>query len=303
MTLVELMIALVATGLVLAVVSVIGVRQQRVFSDLANAAALSMQLRDAAAILPLDLRTASARAGDLRAGEARDTSIELRATIAAAVVCDTSARALVLSPAAAGSATLATTAAIDVGDTAWVLAAEDSAAWTPRRVLSVSAGDPGPCGRSGPVLDAATRAAPRIVVALDSTPDGAPDGAPAPLSSMLGAPVRVTRAVRYSLYRAADNQWYAGERDWNAASGRFNTIQPIAGPFSSAAMHGLVFQYLDSAGAPLPTPVADPRRVAAVELTLRGATRTAVRALGPRATIGFTRTDSVALVLALHNAR
>ena len=96
-----------------------------------------------------------------------------------------------------------------------------------------------------------TRRLPRAIVALDTPPA---------FASALGIPVRITRPRRYSLYRASDGLSYLGERDWNPGALRFNTIQPVSGPFAPAAEHGLVFRYLDSTGASLVIPVANPAR-------------------------------------------
>jgi hypothetical protein len=116
-------------------------------------------------------------------------------------------------------------------------------------------------------------------------------------------PVRITRPVRYSLYRASDGQWYLGERDWNAASARFNTIQPVAGPFLSAASRGLALEYLDSAGASLASPVADTRAVALVRIQLTGLTRGVTRALGAAAAGLPRRGDTAVIAVALRNRR
>src|SRR4051794_2584223 len=102
LTLVEMVVSLSLTGIVLAMVSAISLRQQRIVADLAEQIASAARLREAAAILPIHLR--SARAADIR--EARDTSLELRATIASAVICDTSSSALVLAPVAGRDAPL-----------------------------------------------------------------------------------------------------------------------------------------------------------------------------------------------------
>src|SRR3954465_15712357 len=79
-TLIELLVVIVVAGVALSLIAAISVRQQRTFADLREAAALSGQMRDAAAILPIDLRGVSAAMGDL--SDARDTAVELRATIA-----------------------------------------------------------------------------------------------------------------------------------------------------------------------------------------------------------------------------
>jgi hypothetical protein len=115
-------------------------------------------------------------------------------------------------------------------------------------------------------------------------------------------PVRVTRPVRYSLYRAGDGLWYVGEKDWNTSAARFNTIQPVSGPFLSAASGGLTFMYLDSTGVPLAAPVVDPTTIAAIRVRLRGQTRNVSRVLGSAASTG-KRVDTSIVAVLLHNRR
>ena len=291
-TLIELIVAMTVGGIALALIAVISVRQQRLYADVADRAALSGQLRQASAVLPIELRGASAVAGDIR--EARDTAIELRSSIATAVVCDTLAGSIALSPAIAGATAFAGyLTAIAAGDTAWVLSRSDSTdTWTPYPVSSASSLAPGQCGALGPRLNATGRAAARVALRL---------GPPGPTASLTGSVLRVTRAVRYSLYRGGDGRWYLGLRDWNVASSHFNTIQPVSGPFSSPSSRGLVFQYVDSAGSVLLNPVSDPRSIALIRVDLRGQSRNAMRAFatGPQ---GKT-TDSVHVAIALRNRR
>jgi hypothetical protein len=108
--------------------------------------------------------------------------------------------------------------------------------------------------------------------------------------------------MRVSLYRAADGAWYVGRRDWNAALSRFNGIQPVTGPFLSAAAGGLAFQYLDSAGGVLATPLANRGAVAAVRIDLRSETRLAPRAFGTGTGRGGHH-DSASVVVLLRNRR
>jgi prepilin-type N-terminal cleavage/methylation domain-containing protein len=282
-TLLELLVAMVVGGVALSLVSAICVRQQRLFSDLARRSALTGQLREGAEILPIDLRATASGAGDIR--EARDTSIEIRATVASSIVCDTIAGGVVLAPGD-GDPTLATSfAPIEPGDTARIYDARDSTdAWIARRVVAVASANAGACDVAGPTLEGASLAARRTTLMLDS-------GTATPL---IGMPVRVTRARRYSLYRASDGGWYLGARDWNAELLRFNTIQPVSGPYVSAASGGLTLRYFDAGGAELATPVADTRAIALIQFELRGraATRTAA-----------SRIDSVSGMLLLRNRR
>lgn len=291
-TLIELIVAVAIGGVVLALVATIGVRQQRLYADIADRAALDGQLRQAASILPIDLRGASSTAGDIR--EARDTSIELRATIASTVVCDTAAGALILSPAVPGETTFGSyLTPIAAGDTAWIFTPGDSAdRWMPYDVASSASSGAGSCAPVGPQLSAPALASHRISIRLGASP---------PLSGFTGTVVRVTRPIRYSLYRGGDGRWYLGQRDWNATSLRFNAVQPVSGPFASPTSRGVVFQYYDSLGAQLTVPVADTRAIALVRVDVRGQSRNAMRAFSARPQAKSS--DSVQLAVLLRNRR
>jgi hypothetical protein len=290
LTLVELMAAVVVAGVVLAVIATIALRQQRVFLALSADAALAGQLRDAASVLPSDLRGAAVGSGDIR--EATDTSIELRETLASAVVCDTAGQAVVLAPFAAGAATFAAAiSAIETGDAAWVLSAEDSVPiWRQHRVIGVASTHAGECIAGGPQLAGAALAAPRTALTLDSVSQS---------STLIGRPIRVTRPIRFSLYRATDGNWYLGARDWNNAASRLNTIQPLAGPFQSPTA-GPVFSWFDTIGAPMATPVIRRDQIALARIDLRGRTRLPDRALGAVWNNG-PRADSASISVAVRN--
>ena len=290
LTLVELMATVAVAGVVLAIVAGIALRQQRTFAALTADAALAGQLRDAASVLPSDLRTAAVGAGDLR--EATDTSIEIRETLASAVVCDTLGKAVVLAPFDQTAATFGgAIAPIQTGDTAWIFSPDDSAhAWRGRGVLGVASTHGGQCAAVGPRLSGASLTVSRTTLTLDSVP--APQ-------ILIGRAVRVTRPIRYSLYHASDGSWYLGARDWNDASAKFNTIQPLAGPFRSPGA-GPVFRWFDSTGAVLAPPGARRDQVALVRIDLRGQTRSTDRLLGSAWNSG-PRADSVAMFVAVRN--
>ena len=290
LTLVELMATVAVAGVVLAIIAAVALRQQRTFAALSADAALAGQLRDAASVLPTDLRTAAVGAGDLR--EASDTSIEIRETLASAVVCDTLGKAVVLAPFDATAATFAgAMAPIQAGDTAWIFSPDDSAhVWRGRAVLGVASAHAGQCMAGGPRLDVPALAASRTALTLDSV--AAPQ-------MLVGRPVRITRPIRYSLYHASDGSWYLGARDWNNASAKFNTTQPLAGPFRSPSA-GPVFRWFDSTGTVLAPPVARRDQVALVQIDLRGQTRSTDRVLGSVWNSG-PRADSVSILVAVRN--
>ena len=289
LTLVELLVSMTVGGVVLAMIAGIALRQQRVFGDLSDRNALSTQLRDAAATLPIDLHAVSPVAGDIR--DARDSALELRATIASAIVCDSSPSAVVLAPAGTLPVFASFTTPVEAGDTAWVMDASGAVErWSPARIASVATTGGAACAAGGPTLSPSAALAPRTVLTL----------APAP-AAIPGTPLRVTRPTRYSVYKASDGSWYLGGRDWNNTLARFNGIQPIAGPLLSAASGGLAFRYFDSTGAAIASPVSNAAAVALVRVELRGQSRNIVRALGAASTARFT--DSAIVAVALRNRR
>jgi hypothetical protein len=271
-TLVELLVALAVASIALALISAISLRQQRIVADLSDAAATQSQLGDALSVLSVDLASVSSSGGDIR--EARDTSLEIRATIASTISCDTLAGRLVLAPPSGDASSYGSVLQpIETGDTAWLLTPTDTAEdWRPYRIGDVASTAPGDCASSGPRLAGAALTSARVSVVLDGFA----------AAYRLGVPIRVTRPARYSLYRGSDGQWYLGLRDWSNTNGRFNGIQPVSGPFLSPASHGLVFQFADTAGLKLSTPVADTKTIALVRIDLRSETRAPVRILSTR---------------------
>ena len=221
-TLIELLVVMVVGSIALGLVASISVRQQRAYADLADASALSGQLRDAAAILPIDLRGAASGAGDIR--EARDTSIELRGTIASAVVCDTTAGSLVLAPSVAGVGTFASyLTSIDVGDTAWVYTTGDMTTSGDRRVSASSS---------------APSAVPARRRYLEHRLSGACVGGridALPLfQTLIGMPVRDTAAA-VQPYRASTARVCRRE-GWSTIA-KTNIIQPVVAHFPAACDH------------------------------------------------------------------
>lgn len=73
------------------------------------------------------------------------------------------------------------------------------------------------------------------------------DSAASPIQE--GTPVRITRRVRYALYRASDGDWYLGRRSHDGTA--WDVVQPVIGPLQSAASHGVSFAVFDSTEAPV----------------------------------------------------
>jgi len=116
-----------------------------------------------------------------------------------------------------------------------------------------------------------------------------------------GSAIRVTRPVRYSLYKSSDGSWQLGARDWNATTARFNTIQPVAGALLPPPGRGLVFSYFDSGGVAVSNPGSTSAGLALIHIAARAQARTPSRVLGAKDAI--RRVDSLDAAVFLHNRR
>ena len=261
-TLVELLAALPIIGIVgaLALILLIATERQARRSDATDSAV--RELRHAAVILGAELRPL--RPVDLVAWS--DTSLEFQALVAIGIACDvrSSATSINLLPVAdADPLDTHLVMPVQDGDRVRAMLAPGTVAGAPQpwetRVSSVSTSAACP----GSMLRVSAGAG--LQVALD-------DVRPAQVAE--GSPVRITRRTRYNLYRAGDGLWYLGR----TSRGRtiWDGVQPVAGPFTSAASRGLRITVRDSAGNALvagPTPLA-----ATVHVELRAARLGAITA-------------------------
>lgn len=277
-TLIELLIALVlavlATGLALTIL----VGQQRLSLGLEAVTSVRGRVRDGRDVLIAALRTADA--GDtIRLGA--DTAVEFFATTGASTVCVPPAETtLVLPPdtLAAGNTLTSWTDSPDTGDV--VLVFHDSSAlapagWERFRIASVTTPlaatvCPPSSGftTSGDVA-AGVRA---YAVTLASSPS-------VPIRA--GAPVRVTRRGRYSVYRSGtDGRWYLGYRRCNAVGGGCGSVQPVSGPYSGGrGIFPLSFRYYQSDGSEL-SGIGPSTSVARVDIVIRSTSGEATRLPG-----------------------
>jgi len=276
-TLAEVLITLTLSALVLGIAVSVGARLQHRLLAESTRLGVDEQLASAAQLVPLDLRSASAPAGDV--GEARDTSLQLRATTATGVVCGGSATSLVVA-SYLGAGGRSVTSGATGGDTLWLLVDSDSGEqWRPLRISGTR-----PVVALCPALDAA--GAQLFDVTHLWTADLRDSAIVTP-----GAIVRTTRPVRYSFYRAGDGRWYLGLHSWSSSAARFNLVQPLAGPYASPLTGGTGFRYFDVNDAALPLGAADGARVSRVEMQL---------AAEPTPTLRIP-SDTEHLVVALRN--
>ena len=267
-TTVELLVVLLIGGVVAATIGTVLRRQQRFFTNAAMLVERRGALRDATGILPAEIRALSPAGSDVISFS--DSALEIRATIGAAIACDTVAggEAIDLAPlrAARPIPLGAYSTMPQPGDMALVFdaGATDSPADDAWLTLPVGgiASITNVCAGS-PVLDAADAAVARL--RLRFTP-----GARVSASTRPGAFVHVLRRVRYRLYRANTAGWYLGYSEWDG--GAFTVVQPVSGPFAaysrSAGASGLFLRYLDEAGGVITAPT-DAGRIVRIDVVAR----------------------------------
>lgn len=263
-TLIELAVTLVVFGIVFGLVTRSALFHLRMQRRAQAADAAERATRQAVAIVARALDGAGA--GDLLPNAGADSALDLMQRVGAGVGCVAGAELRTAAAGEAGARALAAFAtAAKAGDRVDVL---DDDAGPPRwLVRTVVATVPAvqPCAAAGVPPD------PGVSLVLDSAVDAGPVVA-----------FRVSRRTRYDLYRGGDGHWYLGMREWNAPSGGFNGVQPVAGPLHAysvrAARTGLRFSYLDRNGRPVSAP-AGTTAVAAVVVEARApAPDSAVRA-------------------------
>ena len=245
-TLMELLVALTLLAIVGSATAAAGRMQTGVRTRVAGRLSAATQHREAIAPLLADLAVVSPAAGDIPPGGARDSTLDLRATIARGHVCS----------AAAGDGealwiTLRSTASsrtIVEGDSVWLYAGAGE--WRVAAVLSVEWG--------APPDDGCTEDPDATVLRIGIDPV---------VREVIprGAPVSFTRLSRYSFYRASDGATYLGLREWSHAANGLATVQPIAGPFIRGATR---FVYFDTAGSELPAGSVPSTGIAWIEIRL-----------------------------------
>ena len=286
-TLAELMIVLVLAGSIRGLLVTVANKLHRDLGYAAAQMAGGDQLRHAASMLPLDLRALASAAGDIHAGEARDLSLEVDATVASAIVCSAAGNVVVLAPFAAADGQ-AGGAPVGSGDRLWVLVDSDSSeAWYAMAVGAVASAPP--CSAlasvNAPMPPLASNRSYSVTVGTEQV---------AP--TKIGDPVRITRPLRYEVYRAGDGRWYLGLSTWSADLSRFATVQPVSGPYRSPSDRDAStrFSYFDSNGTSVPYGISDTRRITRVEA------RFVPEVVAPG---GAATKDSLVVVVALRNAR
>jgi prepilin-type N-terminal cleavage/methylation domain-containing protein len=275
-TLPEMLIALVVTALIVALAAGAAVGQLRMYRGLGEVAAVRTQVRQAALVIAGILRDVPNRRHIVAA---MDSALEVAVNTGTSFTCEAdTGRIVVARPAPNGPTLAAFTETPQPGDGVEILAVDSSVGRLDARVAGEPAG--ALCLRF-PDADAWS------ILLVEPFVIGA------------GMPVRFTRRLRISTYRASDGQWYLGLREWNPSQNRFNTIQPVAGPLlpQGAVPPGLRLDYRDATGALLSPP--DPASIALVTVTARGDSPRPVRIAGMRRSQTERHRDSVVVSIAI----
>lgn len=309
---VELLIVMSLLGLIGTMITMILVRQQRFYRVVTSITDARARMRDVATILPTDLRGTSTIGGDVLA--LSDSALQFRAFVGTAVLCryvPGSPTVVELPPRVLASGNVLTAwinppAPQDIAflynDSTSAGNADDS--WTEFTVTDTTSGtDATWCPSNGTpaFTTAADNAAHRYRITLS--------GAPTQTQIRLGAPIRFAREVRYSVYRATDNQWYVGFQRCTASGtagvpGPCGTRELLAGPVLPATgdtlTSGLFFVYQDQTGAAV-TSMAQASTIAAVGIGIRTNSESLWRAASTAIQQSLPGGDSLRFVVGIRN--
>jgi hypothetical protein len=277
-------------------------RQQRFYNSTSDLINTRQQIRQAAAMLPADLRGISSVGGDISVMS--DSALEFRSVFGSSVVCANTLGKLSTVPRVLAKASTMTswTRLPAVGDSLLVyndsssFAATDDA-WTKHQITAVTAVT-GNVANGCPSTSGLAQAGDLTA----NNPSYQLTLSPAASSKVLvGSAMRFFRRVRYRMYKDTDNQWYLGFYD--CLPGRLpaacNPTQSIAGPFQPYAAgptSGVQFAYYDSTGAV----TVNPLQVARLSLIVRGQSASLLNLSGAGATV-FR--DSLRIEIGLRNRR
>lgn len=234
-TLVELLIALPIAALLAVAAAATLLGSWRLVRRAEAAQASTRELRHAQAAFEAELRPLRAR--DIQS--VRDTALEFDALLGVGVIC-AAPRAIdrleMASPDPAAQRGVSWASSVQIGDilSLWRIDPDTIGSLVEFRttIRDISWGSA--CNASPWMGAWADRRSVRLTLAEAS-----------PSSLVVGAAIAVRRRTRLSLYRSGAF-WYLGKR--SQVGGSWDIVQPIAGPFLSAAQDGLSMTLLDGAG-------------------------------------------------------
>jgi prepilin-type N-terminal cleavage/methylation domain-containing protein len=318
MTLVEIMVSLVLLGIVSGVIMRVIMRQQRFYQGVNQIMTQRSQLRQATAVLPVDLRSLSSIGDDILV--ATDSSIEFNVNVGTGAVCaivDTKNR-VAMPPDTLDSGQDITSwfgypepkpddddvaYSVYIYDDSVTLGNEDD--YWKRYKLDKIHHDGAQCLTTYTTIGDAGKLRPILEV---SDPDGFVDpvtGGPLSQYIGIGAPVRVTRQVKYDLYKETDGKWYLGFARY-LKTNAYEAPSPVSGPYDPyGSAPGVAFRYYDVDGNEIASGAdRDTRRkIARIDLIVRARTAANVRAAGIQGGLNQQYRDSLAVSVMLRNRR
>ena len=322
MTLVEILVALVLLGIVSGVIMRVVMRQQRFYQGVNQILTQRSQLRQATSVLPIDLRGVSSAGNDIL--WATDSSIVFNVTVGTGVVCQLVAggSAVAMPPEILYSGQTITSwygygrpdpknkpksaYTVYIYNDSSLLGNQDDV-WQPFTLVDVT-GDQTKCIGS-PFL-AIQDVGKEMQVLTLKNPTGVPNdpvtGGPVSQYIGIGAPVRITKQVRYKLYQESDGKWYLGYSDYNATTSAFDPLSPVSGPYdaySSGSGTGIGFRYYDVDGNEIASgaDATNRARIARIDLIARARTSANVRTAGIQNGADQQYRDSLAVSVMLRN--
>lgn len=255
-SLVELMIVIVLLGIIMGSLMNVILRQQRFYRGASTIIDTRSQLRQAADILPNDLRGISTATGvGAPAGSdivrLRADSLIFRAMVGSSMLCTIMPGNVIRLPPADSLANTNVLSAWPrgnpvVGDTVFIFnegggTGPGDNSWPAYRIVAVTPLAV-PCGAT-PYVNAANNGLLGFSITLDRALTA---------GTVLGAPLRVVRRAIYTNYLASDGKWYLGYAE--CPNNVCAALQPVSGPYRPRAAagtgaSGFEVTYYDSTGA------------------------------------------------------
>ncbi len=285
-TLVEVLVALALMGLFAAAMVKLLLRQNRFYNSMSDLIQTRQQIRQAAFMLPAELRAISRQGGDIAV--MTDSSLEIRSMFGSAITCLTNVASSWVSTVPVqllkGSTMTNWKTVPVVNDSVAIL--DDGVSistiddqWRFYRITGVLPVTGNVAGVGCPSSTRLTQAADLVA----SNPSQRITVTPAlTATTAQGAGMRFFRHVHYDLYKwPTDGLWYLAYYD--CVPNRVPACllpQPIAGPLRPYALpgstSGLEFTYYDSTGAV----TANRALVARVSIVVRGQGQTSINLTG-----------------------
>lgn len=286
-TLIELMIVVSLLAIIGTMLTSLLVRQQRFHRAVTNITDARARMRDVATIIPTDLRSISTAGGDILA--ITDTTMQFRAFIGASVLCKFATTTIIDLPPRKLESGNVLTSWINPpapNDIAYLYndgtkAGNVDDQWDPVRITDTTSATDAtwcPVANVPAYTTAGDVSARRYRLTLATAPDQAKVG--------VGAPIRFAREVRYSVYEAADGQWYVGYQRCvpHATYGQLGTCgarEVLAGPVlpgtGSSTTSGLYFLYYKRDGTAV-TAVAATDTIARIVVGIRTTSESLLKA-------------------------